>query len=333
MAVENLSVDEVVTTTADTQKEQAVDEVMSSGGVDVSAEANVSPDDILESATPKVKAEKAGPEEEVEAPAEEVEAETEEVEVPAQTETEGLSERATKRVQNAVNRAKEAELRLAEMQAQSQQQIAYLQYQLQQQMAQQQAAMREQQEFYRRQEQVREQLRLQAEEQNLTPAQKIEREWLEKAKRAALEELRPQLEQQKQAIARAEAEKQQAMRAYQERQMLQQYKAKADTVNRSVLFNGLANEDIGKLNDKAQELLLTWGTAAGEEPEQAALGFKQFLDNYYQARLRATAKSGAKLKQTVNAPKAVPTAKGTTPKNADGKEFKFDPKSHKWGFF
>ncbi len=327
MPVDSLAIDDAVPqTTADiAQSEQATDE-LSGGGIDVSSEGQQSPDDMLGGSDSVEETEDPAAEnEEVDVSAEEVEA------APEVT-----GKRASERIQKLNTRAKEAEAKVAELNAQHQQQIAYVQYQMQQQMAEQQRAMQQQMDFYRAQEQAAIKRQQWEDEAKLSPAQKVEKEWLQRAKAAAKDELSPEIEAMKKQLQEERSMRERAFKAAQERQMLNQYKGRADLVNRNVVFKDFEDKDVTALNGKAQELLLTWGTAAGEEPEVAAQGFKTFLNDYFQARMRAEAKrAGPKLKQSQVAPKVamqgVPKMSG--PKMAPGKTFKFDTVSGKWGNF
>lgn len=311
-----------IVTTADAQVPSAVEEIGPQNGVDVSLEGVTSPDDMLGAATPDQAAQEEVPEEKQE---EVVEAAGEE----PQKKDEELGARASKRVSEAVNRAKEAEVKLAEMQAQYQQQLAYMQYQMQQQMAAQQKAVEQQQEFYRKQAEIAAQRFSQEDDAKLTPAQRIEREWLQKAKEAAKAELSPELSELKNQLAAERQLRERALKAAQERKMLNDYKMRAETVNKNVLFKEFDPETVSKLSPKAQELLLTWGSAAGEEPEQAVQGLQQFLEDYHRAKLKAISqkKGGAQIKQSTIAPRAVPK---TSNGSAKAPKVKFDFASNTW---
>jgi hypothetical protein len=314
MAVEAASVDEAITTTADAAPENSELE-SSSGGVDVSVpEDGGSPDDVLGLSVPT--SEEDAVQDEVQQPSEDPETPKEEVE---------LGPRATKRVQDAVNRAKQAEVQLQNMRAEYQQHLQGVQYQFQQQMAQQQAMLAQQVEFYRKQAEASMTKRPEEDESKLTPAQRIEREWLNKAKQA----LMPEFDALKAQLGEERQQRERLMKAAQERKMLSEYKQRADHINRNILFKDFEPTDIDGMNSKAQELLLTWGTAAGEEPEQAVQGLKAFAEAYHKAKLKVISKRlGPKIKQSQVTPKTLPNTRAAA--TTGNKGVKYDWSSGKW---
>ncbi len=312
------SAQEIVTTADAAQTERAVEEIGPQNGVDVSLEGLVSPDDLLGAAPETPEQEEVQEEEKLEEVVDVSEEKAPEKE---------LGSRASARVSEAVNRAKEAEAKMAEMQAQYQQQLAYMQYQMQQQVAAQQKAMEDQQAFYRKQAELAQARAEREDESKLTPAQKIEREWIRKAKEAANSEQDVRFKKLEEQLASERQLREQALQAAKERQLLQQYKQRADSVNKNVLFKEFDTDAVSKLSPKAQELLLTWGTASGEEPEKAVQGLHQFLEDYHRAKLKAiSTKSGAKIKQSTTAPKPIAKTNG----QAKAPKVKFDFASKTW---
>ena len=294
------------TTTSDAAPESAVEEAVEETNLDGNASEAVDNEMAVETSTPETEVQEPDPEDvEPDAEASDDSDEKEEIEALAQTapKPEG---RAEKRVRESVARAKAAESKLQEVQAQYQQQYQAMHQQMQAQVAAQTQALQEQLNLQRYQLQQAEYKREQEELANLSPGQKLEREWLEKARGLVA----PEVQAIRQELEQERAQRQEVFRRAKANNDLQQWKTQAGEAAKKVVFDGFDDTTLSKLGPKAQEVLLTWHAASGEDISKSAQSLKAFLEDYHRARLASVSRnSGAKIKQSQATPKVAQGSK------------------------
>lgn len=291
------------TTTSDAAPESAVEEAVEETNLEGNASEAADNEMAVESSAPENEVQEPDPEdvtpdEEVEAASDE---ESEEVEATAQdAQPKKVEGRAEKRIRESVARAKAAEAKLAETQAQYQQQYQAMHQQMQAQVAAQTQALQEQLNLQRYQLQQAEYKRQQEELAQLSPGQKLEREWLEKARGLVA----PEVQAIRQELEQERAQRQEVFRRAKANNDLQQWKSQAGEAAKKVVFDGFDDAAFSKLGPKAQEVLLTWHAASGEDISKSAQSLKAFLEDYHRARLASVSRtSGVKIKQSQATPK------------------------------
>jgi hypothetical protein len=314
---DDLSVEGVVTTTDlkvnEAAVSQAAEEVVASDTDEnlLASDVENAPDNDLavdepasEEAQETADEDEPSDEEEVEAAEEDEQAD----EKPKAEKPKGS--RADKRIQSLNKRAKDAEERLQSMQAQYQQQFNYLQQQMAQQMEAQKQAYQAQLEYAKQQADIVRQRQEAEELAKLTPAQRLEREWIMKAQQSAESALMPKFQALERKLAQEQQMRAQITESVKRRNELQVYKTNAGETANKVLFSGLDPEVVPKLAPRIQEVLMTWDTAFGGGLDKSALEVKEAFEAYHQAKLKSVSKkAGAKIKQSQAAPKPLPTGK------------------------
>lgn len=297
-----------------------------SGLPDVENQAVILPDDDqeynpdLEQEEPaEVEAAVEETEEVVEEPAvEEQEPETEvkedeEKPAAANGEAKAKGSRAQERIQALNTRAKAAE-ESAKVQAQRYEaQLQSVQQQFQHQLALQQQALEQQLSIQHEQLQMAK-ARLEEEAvAKLSPEERLKRQFYSEAAAEAKKLLSPELDSLKSKLAESESARQRYVDQAQRQKQIQGYISRASTTNAEVFKDVFADEGFKKESQRLEELNLTYATALGIEPEQAAKDMKSVFDAYFKAKLAVISKSkgAAKVAQNKNMPKSVPGGKAS----------------------
>jgi len=203
--------------------------------------------------------------------------------------------RAQKRIQSLNQKNKELAEQMAQRDAYYQQQLAMMQQQMQQgQQESERSAQQEQLELQRRQLEILQRQREREDESNLSPMEAYRRQILKDAEgsmksavSSELEELRRELNAEKDARAqqREEVERQQRY-AY--------YQAQTRQATNKVLLDGFSDDHRSSLGKEADEMILAYAGAFGVEPKDAAVRFKKWMDGYVQASLSGRAQKGGR---------------------------------------
>lgn len=215
--------------------------------------------------------------------------------------------RAEKRIQELNRRAKDAEERATQVESRYQQQFQAYQQQIAQQYQAQQQAYAAQVEYSRQQAEA---VRLQQQQidfAKLSPAERLEREWMAKAQAQAEAALLPRFQELQHELMKERQVREQVSQANQKRIQLQSYKAQAIEASKKTLFNEFDPETASNLAPRLNEVLMTWDTAFGEGLDRSAHSLKEAFEAYHQAKLKAVSRKGAALKQSQAAPKPLPT--------------------------
>lgn len=307
---DNLSVEDVVTT-ADVKigqaaVSQAVDEVIASDSDENLLAGDVSDavdNDLVEDGSAEEEAQEATDEEESD--------EQEEVEVEAEEKSElPKGSRAERRIQELNRRAKDAEDRALAVQTQYQQRFDHMQAQMAQQIQAQQQAYQTQLQYAQHQAYTAQQRQEAENLAKLSPAQRLEREWIQKARAEAESALLPKFQAMENQLAQERQMRTQITESVKRRNELQTYKTNANATASKVLFGEFSPEVAAKIGPRVNEVLMTWDTAFGEGLDKSAASLKEAFETYHQAKLKSiSAKSGQKIKQSQAAPKPLPTNK------------------------
>lgn len=230
--------------------------------------------------------------------------------------------RAQKRIKQLSAKNKELQGQLektaAEMQAKFEQQTKALQQQIWQEQQRQNQAMQQAQLEYQRTLQQLNQVKAEAEEKNLDPAQRWERQLQRKILSEAEQIASKQTSALQEELENFKLAQQHAIEEQNKQKRYQKYREMTSEATNKVLFEKIDPELRQDLIGPAQELLLTYSTAFGEMPDVAASKFAKFLENYQTAVLKTRAKkNGAVLtknsKEVKATPKAVAAGEGWKP--------------------
>lgn len=236
----------------------------------------------------------------------------EEVEVEAE-EKPAKGSRAEKRIQVLADRAKKAEEALAKSQEEFTKRFEALQSNMQQQLSAQTNALQEQvrmQAWQMEQARIRQE---QADLSQLTPGQRVERDLIQKTREA----LMPEIQRRDAHIERLEQERRQMFQIAKDKKELDGWKVRTNEANAAILLKEFDADTQKALADVSRELVMTYGTAFGVNPEPASNKFKEFCEAYHRAKLKTVSRKGAaSLKPGQSAPKPLPQGKTSAKGNS-----------------
>jgi len=206
--------------------------------------------------------------------------------------------RAQKRIQDLVATNKELQQNLERQQQYFQQQLAQVQ---QQQQEQQQRYQQEQLELQRQQLELARQRQEREDETNLTELEKFRRGIISEVKKSD-PELKSELESIKKQLQESQEAQKKAQEEAERQRRVMHFSRQADAMLGDVVLKGIESTVKSKLDVRAKDVLMTYCAAYGIEPKDAAPQFKQFLDDYAQAKMQGRANSGKKTPKVAGAP-------------------------------
>lgn len=156
------------------------------------------------------------------------------------------------------------------------------------------------------------------EEEGLSELEKYERRLLRQAAQQAESLSKQQVAAIQKQLEAERAERARAQKDAERKQRYDHWMNETQRARQTTLFNGFDEADVKDLAEPGDELILTWASAFGEQPEVAAKALRAFADKYADARAKARAKAG----KTTPAPKrGLPqsAAKAAVPEQATTK--------------
>jgi hypothetical protein len=242
--------------------------------------------------------------------------------------------RAQKRIRQLITQQKEAESRYSKQMEglrQQQQQFQQQVWQQQQQYTQQQQEMDKQYAIAQKELEMLRQQRELADEASLDPVERLKRETMRDALKAAEAKLMPQIEEERRYRQQMEQQWQKQQHETQVRERIGAL-SKQNEMAASTLMDGFSEQQRGVLRDSLETFILNWSASNNVAPQAGAKEFDRFATQYVRARDKARAQ---KTKLPRSKASAVPAditrhgRKGTTGKGkrvtyAQAREAGFD---------
>ena len=220
-------------------------------------------------------------------------------------ETEASTPRAQKRIQSLANRNKQLEQHVQQQNQYFQQQLATMQQQMQQRPnAGNNDAIAQQLQMQQQQLQMLSQQKQQEEYSNLSPLEQLKVDILKEANANSGSLAESQIAALRQEMNQDKATRQKQQQEAERKARYDYYNHQTEVVTNQVLLSGFEKEDVKKLSNDAEEMVLAMAGAYGIEPKDAAARLKTYLDSYANAKMAVRSKTkGAKVRQSRAVPR------------------------------